>query len=76
MPTIKAASHSHATLHLTLVQNILTLGTIRERIKNDEINLTYCSTKDMVADIFTKPLLLELIEKFEKFRAVLGVGEY
>jgi hypothetical protein len=44
---------------------------IRERVENSEVDLKFCSTKDMVADIFTKPLARE---SFEKFRAALGVG--
>ncbi len=44
---------------------------IRERIQNKEIELEYCSTKDMLADIFTKQLPREA---FEKFRTALGVG--
>ena len=46
---------------------------IRERIKNSEIDLIYCSTKDMIADMFTKQLLCKA---FEKFCKALGVGEY
>lgn len=45
---------------------------IRERIQSSEIRLEYCSTKDMLADIFTKQLPREA---FEKFRLALGVGE-
>ena len=45
---------------------------IRERVKSHEINLEFCSTKDMLADIFTKQLPRVL---FEKFRAALGVGD-
>jgi len=45
---------------------------IRERIANSEVDLKYCSTKDMIADIFTKALPREA---FEKFRGALGVGE-
>lgn len=45
---------------------------IRERVENKEIDLQYCSTKDMLADIFTKQLPREA---FETFRSTLGVGE-
>ena len=43
---------------------------IQEHIQNAEIKLEYCSTKDMLADIFTKQLPKEA---FEKFRLALGV---
>ncbi|KAJ3474036.1 hypothetical protein NLI96_g12685 [Meripilus lineatus] len=46
---------------------------IRERIANSEIDLQYCTTHDMIADIFTKPLARDA---FTKFRAALGVGEF
>ena len=46
---------------------------IRERIATSEIDLRYCSTKDMLADIFTKQLPREA---FERFRAALGVGDW
>lgn len=44
---------------------------IRERIANLEIDLKFCFTKDMIADIFTKQLPHEV---FEKFRIVLRMG--
>lgn len=43
---------------------------IRERIENKEIKLEYISTKNMLADIFTKALPCE---SFIKFRERLGV---
>ncbi|KAJ3476999.1 hypothetical protein NLI96_g10770 [Meripilus lineatus] len=46
---------------------------IRERVANSEIDLKYCTTQQMIADVFTKPLPRET---FERFRAALGVGEF
>jgi len=43
---------------------------IRERIECREIRLNYISTKDMLADVFTKALPREA---FERFRNLLGV---
>jgi hypothetical protein len=43
---------------------------IRERVEHREIELQYVSTKDMLADIFTKQLPREA---FERFRSMLGV---
>ena len=43
---------------------------LRERVEMKEVDLRYCSTKNMLADIFTKPLPRET---FEKFRDALGV---
>ena len=44
---------------------------IRERINRSEIELRYCSTVEMLANIFTKQLPRDA---FERFRTVLGVG--
>jgi hypothetical protein len=46
---------------------------ICQRIANAEVELRYCPTQDMLADILTKQLPHEA---FEKFRKALGVGEY
>jgi transposase InsO family protein len=43
---------------------------VRERVEHNEINLQFVSTKDMLADIFTKALPREA---FVKFRDRLGV---
>lgn len=44
---------------------------IRERILMSEIEAKYVSTKEMLADIFTKQLPRDL---FQRFRSALGVG--
>jgi hypothetical protein len=46
---------------------------IRERIARREIDLQFCPTTQMIADIFTKQLPREA---FEKFRTALGVAEH
>ena len=46
---------------------------IHEFIASKEVNLRYVSTKDMLADMFTKQLPREA---FEQFRDILGVGEH
>jgi len=46
---------------------------IHKCIANKEIDLCFVSTKDMLADIFTKQLPHKT---FKKFWDALGVGEY
>ena len=46
------------------------LHSIREHVKNKDVELVYVKTKDQVADIFTKPLKFE---DFIKMRNLLGV---
>jgi hypothetical protein len=60
-------AHSHAK-HIDICHHF-----ICEHVTNNKIDLKYCSTKDMLADIFTKQLSRDA---FEKFRAALRVGEY
>jgi hypothetical protein len=43
---------------------------VRQTVAQKHITLSYCSTNDMIADIFTKSLSPF---KFEKFRTLLGV---
>jgi len=45
---------------------------LREMVKENVVNLSYCKTQDQIADIMTKPLGLEL---FLKFRRLLGLCE-
>ena len=45
---------------------------IREHVKNGEVEMTHVASRDQVADIFTKPLPGEL---FEKFKKLLGMRE-
>ena len=46
---------------------------LRDLVKDEVIELTYCSTRDQIADIMTKPLK---IEAFLKLRDLMGVCEY
>ena len=57
-------SHSRAK-HIDICHHF-----IWERIKHWEIRLNYISTKDMLANVFTKALPREA---FERFRNLLGV---
>ena len=45
----------------------------RDVVKSGRAVINYCNTKDMVADIFTKPLPAEA---FKLFRSKLGVVEW
>ena len=45
---------------------------IREAIEDEEVQLSFCKTNDQVADIFTKALPRE---KIQKLREALGVKE-
>lgn len=45
---------------------------IREAIEDEEVQLSFCKTNDQVADIFTKALPRE---KIQKLRESLGVQE-
>ena len=44
---------------------------MREKVENKEIELIYCSTQDMIADIFTKPLQRIL---FQKFKTMMNIN--
>ncbi len=46
---------------------------IREKVLAKEINLIHVSTKDQVADIFTKALGTDKLKKFQKMLGVLEV---
>ena len=45
---------------------------LRELVKTNVVNLSYCNTQNQVVDIMTKPLKLEV---FQKLRGLLGVCE-
>ena len=45
---------------------------LRELVKTNVVNLSYCNIQNQVADIMTKPLKLEV---FQKLRGLLGVCE-
>ena len=46
---------------------------IREKIKDSEITLKYCSTQEMIADALTKPLGKI---KFQRFKDLMGVSSF
>ena len=46
---------------------------IRDSVEAEWIKLTYCASKDMIADILTKGLP---IKQFEKIRGLAGVVHY
>ena len=46
---------------------------IRELVMSNQIEIQYCPTSDMLADIFTKGLSAE---RFNKFRMVLGLCSF
>jgi len=59
-------SHS-CTKHISIQQHF-----IREKVAQEEVQLQYLPTGDMVADQLTKPLPQE---KVERFRREMGVYE-
>src|SRR5579871_1376316 len=46
---------------------------IREKVENNQVELIYCSTEEMKADILTKPLSKN---KYNKFRNMMGIETY
>ncbi|CAM8944652.1 unnamed protein product [Rhodiola kirilowii] len=65
--TIKLSKNSvmHRSRHIDVRFHFL-----REKVQDGVIEMVYCGTKEQIADVMTKPLSIEL---FEKFRAFLGV---
>ena len=47
---------------------------IRERVENREVDLKYVSTKDMLADVFTKQVPRDAFERFRSLMGVLSPG--
>ena len=45
---------------------------VREKVNDQVVNVDYCQTEGMMADIMTKPVSKV---KFEKFRSMMGIGE-
>ena len=62
---LRHAGNSGRTKHIALRYNM-----IRETIKEHNIKVVYTPSKDMVADIFTKPLGMHLFPRLQA--AVLG----
>ena len=61
-----SVTHTH-TKHINICHHF-----ICEHVENKEVNLQYCSTKNMIADIFIKQLFQEA---FEHFQSALGINK-
>jgi hypothetical protein len=62
---------SNDPMHITRVKHVqVKYHFIRDKIKSDEIILKYCPTKEMLADLMTKPLVGA---QFEKLRSECGM---
>ena len=55
----------HCTKHIGIKHHF-----IREQVVNDNVELKYCKTEDMIADVFTKGLNPE---KFVRLRRLCGM---
>ena len=62
------ASSSRRTRHIHIRYFFVT-----DRVKNKEIEIHYCPTKEMLGDFFTKPLQGALFIKFRN--SILGISE-
>ena len=62
------ASSSKRTRHIHIRYFFIT-----DRVKNKEIEIHYCPTKEMLGDYFTKPVQGKLFKKFRN--SILGITE-
>lgn len=58
----KGPSAQLKTRHLGIRQHF-----VADRMKNKEVKIEYCATKEMIADMFTKPLVGELFAKLRGY---------
>ncbi|KAF0775095.1 hypothetical protein AaE_001205, partial [Aphanomyces astaci] len=63
----KNPEHHRRTKHIDIRYHF-----IREKVASADIELKYCPTSDMIADIFTKPLPAV---QFSKLREKMGVKQ-
>ena len=61
----KNPQHHQKTKHIDIQYHF-----IREKVEEQQVELIYCPTEDMIADIFTKPLSKE---KHNNFRDKMGM---
>ena len=59
-------THNH-TKHIDIRYNF-----VRENVHDNVVNITYCPSASMIADILTKVIPRV---KFEQFRTAMGVGK-
>ena len=63
----KNAKHHNRVKHIDISFHFA-----RDRVASGEINVVYCPSEKMIADVMTKPLSRD---KFEYFRLLLGVTD-
>jgi hypothetical protein len=64
----KNPEHHTRTKHIDIQHHF-----IREKVENNQVQLIYCPTEEMKADILTKPLSKD---KHNKFRNMMGMETY
>jgi transposase InsO family protein len=68
--TVNSKNHSR-TKHIDIKYHFL-----KEKVRDKEIQVKFCSTSDMIADIFTKPLGSNLFKRFSNMLNLQEIQEF